>query len=362
MTPDQRPFRFGVLGESIESRTQLIETARRAEAFGYWSLMLRDHFVRDPFGPQFAPMVALMSAAEVTKKLRVGTLVLANDFRHPVILAKEVATLDLLSGGRFELGVGAGWLRDEYDRAGIRFDPPVTRVDRFEEALLILKGFLQGAKVTFKGNHYSVDGLATYPRPIQRPHPPIIVGSGSKRMLALAGRQADVVNILPKALPNGSISSELHERSPDAIRQKIEWVQFAANGRFSSQDLSMLPTIILSDDRRTAAEYVAQTQGWGISAADKVLEMPSMFIGSVDAVIEQMETRRNLYGFSHYVISDTVLEAFAPVVNTLREPEPGQIGVHSAHDPCDPSSEGSGDSSRQQLTPERISPAGLRSL
>lgn len=170
--------------------------------------MLRDHFVRQPFGPQLAPLVALMAAAEVTERLRVGTLVLAIDFRQPVILAKEVATLDLLSGGRFELGIGAGWLRDEYDRAGICFDPPVTRVDRFEEALLILKGLLQGSKLTFKGNHYSVDGLATYPGPVQRPHPPI-VGAGSKRMLALAGRHADVVSILPRALPNGSISSEL---------------------------------------------------------------------------------------------------------------------------------------------------------
>src|SRR5918996_3098667 len=163
------PFRFGVIGEAIASREGLLGEARRAEDLGYATLLLRDHFVPEPFGDQLAPMVALTAAAGVTRTLRVGSLVLDNDYRHPVMLAKEAATLDLLSEGRFELGIGAGWLRDEYDAAGMPFDPPGVRVGRLEEALEVLKGLLAGQALTFKGEHYTVDGIAGVPVPVQRP-------------------------------------------------------------------------------------------------------------------------------------------------------------------------------------------------
>ena len=140
MATGQRPFRFGVVGEGIRSGEQLAAEARRAEALGYATLLLRDHFVPEPFGDQLAPTVALMAAAGATRTLRLGTMVLDNDYRHPVLLAKEAATLDLLSGGRFELGVGAGWLRDEYERAGMRLDAPGVRVARLGESLQVLKG------------------------------------------------------------------------------------------------------------------------------------------------------------------------------------------------------------------------------
>src|SRR5919109_2712317 len=163
------PFRFGVIGEAITSREGLLGEARRAEDLGYATLLLRDHFVPEPFGVQLAPMVALSAAAGATRTLRVGSLVLDNDYRHPVMLAKEAATLDLLSEGRFELGIGAGWSRAEYRRAGLPFDEPAVRVGRLEEALQVLKGLLAGHPLTFEGEHYTIDGIAGFPVPVQRP-------------------------------------------------------------------------------------------------------------------------------------------------------------------------------------------------
>src|SRR5215211_8610111 len=172
-----------------------------------------------------------MAAAGATRTLRVGSLVLDNDYRHPVVLAKEAATLDLLSEGRFELGIGAGWLRDEYERAGMPFDPPAVRVGRLEESLQVLKGLLAGSALTFKGEHSTVDGIAGFPVPVQRPHPPLMIGAGSRRMLGIAGREADIVGILPKALPDGTISDDLAERTPETLKRKVGWVREAAGDR-----------------------------------------------------------------------------------------------------------------------------------
>ncbi len=312
-----RRFRFGVVGEGIRSCEQLAAEARRAEALGYATLLLRDHFVPEPFGDQLAPTVALMAAAGVTRTLRLGTMVLDNDYRHPVLLAKEAATLDLLSGGRFELGVGAGWLRDEYERAGMRFDAPGVRVARLEESLQVLKGLLAGSAFTFAGVHYTVAGLESFPRPVQRPHPPILVGAGSRRMLGIAGREADIVGILPRALPNGTISEDLSERSPETIDRKLDWVRQAAGGRFGELELSMMVSVIVADDHRKAAAQLAAERGWGTAASERVLEMPSVFVGGVDRIVELMQARRDRYGFSYYVVSDEDMEALGPVVDRL---------------------------------------------
>jgi probable F420-dependent oxidoreductase len=317
MPTGQRPFRFGVVGEGIRSGEQLAAEARRAEALGYATLLLRDHFVPEPFGDQLAPTVALMAAAGVTRTLRLGTLVLDNDYRHPVLLAKEAATLDLLSGGRFELGVGAGWLGEEYQRAGMRFDAPGVRVGRLEESLQVLKGLLAGSAFSFSGVHYTVAGLEGFPRPLQRPHPPILVGAGSRRMLGIAGREADIVGILPRALPNGTISEDLSERSPETIDRKVGWVRQAAGERFGELELSMMVTVIVADDHRTAAAQLAAERGWGVAASEQVLEMPSVFVGPVDRIAEAMQARRDRYGFSYYVVSDADMEALGPVVDRL---------------------------------------------
>jgi len=317
MNDKRRPFRFGVIGDVITTREQLLDTAHRAEALGYSTLLLRDHFVPEPFGDQLAPLVALTAVAGVTRTLRVGSLVLDNDHRHPVVLAKETATLDLLSEGRFELGIGAGRLRDEYERAGLPFDPPAVRVGRLEESLQVLKGLLAGSALTFKGEHYTVDGIAGFPVPVQRPHPPILVGAGSRRMLGIAGREADIVGILPRALPEGTISGELSERSPERVARKVEWVQQATEDRSRQVELSMVLSVASDGDHRKAAERLAVQQGWGAAAAELVREMPSVAAGPAELVAEQLQQRRDKYGFSYLAVADGDMETFAPVVDRL---------------------------------------------
>jgi probable F420-dependent oxidoreductase len=312
----QRRFRFGVVGESIRDGEQLLDEARRAEQLGYSTLLLRDHFVREPFGDQLAPMVALTAAAAATRTLRVGTLVLDNDYRHPALLAKEAATLDVLSGGRFELGIGAGWLREEYEQAGIPFDPPGVRVDRLEESIQVIKRLLSGSPTKFDGSHYSLDGLESFPPPAQRPRPPILIGAGSKRMLGIAGREADVVNILPKALPDGTISEELSERSPETLARKIGWVREAAGERFGEVELSAFATVAIEADAASAAERLAAERGWDGQGA-WLLEMPSMLLGPVERIADQLQERRERFGLSYYVVSDELIETAAPLVERL---------------------------------------------
>jgi probable F420-dependent oxidoreductase len=242
--------------------------------------------------------------------------VLDNDYRHPVLLAKEAATLDLLSGGRFELGIGAGWLREEYRRAGMPFDAPGVRVGRLEESLRVLKGLLAGGPFAFAGVHYSVTGLEGFPPPVQRPRPPILVGAGSRRMLGIAGREADIVGILPRALPDGTISEALSERSPGAVAEKVGWVREAAGDRFDRVELSMVATVRVAADHLGAAERLAAEEGWG-GAAERVAEMPSVFLGPVERIVDQLLACRERFGFSYYVVPDGAMEAVAPVVERL---------------------------------------------
>ncbi|HEX5994622.1 MAG TPA: TIGR03621 family F420-dependent LLM class oxidoreductase [Jiangellales bacterium] len=312
-----RQFRFGVVGESVGTSADLVDSARRAEDLGYDTLLLRDHFVAEPFGHQLAPLIALTAAAGATSRLRVGTLVLANDYRHPVLLAKEAATLDVLSGGRLELGLGAGWLSAEYAAAGLTFDPAGDRVSRLEESIRLLKALFEGGPVTFEGRHYQISGLDSFPRPAQRPHPPLLVGAGSRRMLGLAGRHADIVGILPKALPNGTISEDISERTPATTAQKVAWIREGAGDRFARVELSMMISPVIAADHHGAAEQFAAERGWGPGLADLVLEMPSAFIGSVERITELMLARREEYGFSYYVVSDRAMQEFAPVVTKL---------------------------------------------
>jgi probable F420-dependent oxidoreductase len=259
----------------------------------------------------------LMAAADATKTLRVGNLVLDNDYRHPVMLSKEAATLDLLSGGRFELGIGAGWLRAEYEQAGMLFDAPGVRVSRLEEALYVLKGLFADEPFTFAGSHYVVSNLEAYPKPLQRPHPPILVGAGSKRMLTLAAQEADIVGILPKALPDGTISGEVTERLPATMAQKVEWVREGAGERFATLELSMVIAPIITEQRRQKVEQLRHERGWNEVSVEQVLDMPSVFTGTSEQIAEDMWRRREQYGFSYYVVSDVLMEAFAPIVTLL---------------------------------------------
>jgi probable F420-dependent oxidoreductase len=215
-------FRFGCLGENVRSATELMETARRAEAAGFATFLLRDHFIQEPFGHQLAPLAALATVAAATARLRVGSLVLCNDYRHPVLLAKEVATLDVLSGGRFELGLGAGFSRPEYEAAGLPYDPPGVRVDRLAEALQVFKGLFGAAPFTFAGRFYSVTKLDAFPKPVQRPHPPILVGAGGRRMLAIAAREASIIGIQTASLATGRSAPDLRGSWRKPLRRRSD--------------------------------------------------------------------------------------------------------------------------------------------
>ena len=307
-------LRFGLISEQMRDVAGWLGSAQRAEELGFSTFLLRDHFVADAFGPQFAPVPALMTIANRTTSLRIGSLVFDNDYRHPVLLAQEAATLDLLSGGRFELGIGAGWLRDEYEQAGMTFDAPGTRVSRLEEALHVVKGLFSSEPFTFTGEYYQIAGLQSFPQPTQRPHPPILIGAGSKRMLEMAGREADIVNILPKALPAGAISEDPTERLAATIEKKIDLIRQAAEARFADIELSFFATIRLTDEPERAAERLIEERGWQGASVDDVLAMPANFLGPVERVVELMQERRERYGVSYYIIDDEEMETVAPVV------------------------------------------------
>jgi probable F420-dependent oxidoreductase len=311
------PFRFGVICERMSTAEAWSTTARRAEQIGFSTLFIRDHFIPPPFGDQFAPLIALMAAADATQTLRVGSLVLDNDYRHPVILAKEAATLDVLSNGRFELGLGAGWAKAEYRQGGIQFDVPGIRVSRLEEAVHVIKGILASDPLSFSGAYYRVDQLNGFPKPIQKPHPPILIGASGKRMLSLAAREATIIGMLNGDYSTGVEIDDPHKRSPEAMAEKIQWIRQEAGERFEQIELSMVIAPVLTSDRRQGAEHSARQRGWNSVLPEEVLEMPSIFIGSVEEITEQMEERRERYGFSYYIVSDTAMETCAPIVARL---------------------------------------------
>ncbi|HEY8601394.1 MAG TPA: TIGR03621 family F420-dependent LLM class oxidoreductase [Thermomicrobiales bacterium] len=315
--PAQRPFRFGIINEQMGDAARWAARARHAEALGYATFLLRDHFVAEPFGDQFAPFVALTAAACATTRLRVGTLVFGNDYRHPVILAKEAATLDLLSGGRLELGIGAGWLRAEYDAAGMAYEPNGVRVDRLAEALTVIKGLFADGPLTFNGAHYRVTDLNSFPKPTQRPGPPFLIGAGKRRMLQLAGQHADIVGFLTTSVASGALHDDPTERLAAAVEQKIAWVRAGAGARFDTIELSLIPSIIITDDRQGATEQFIREHGWSGITPEQVWAMPAVLIGTVAEIIETLQVRRERYGFSYYVIADAQIDACAPLVSAL---------------------------------------------
>jgi probable F420-dependent oxidoreductase len=312
-----RLFRFGVFGEHAQSREALLGTARRAEDSGYSTFLIRDHFITEPFGHQLAPLTALAMAAAATSRLRVGSLVLSNDYRHPVMLAKEVATLDVLSNGRVELGLGAGFSKAEYDAAGMPFDAPGVRVDRLVEAIQVLKGLFGDGPLTFSGKHYSVTSLDAFPKPVQRPHPPLLIGAAGKRMLSIAAREADVIGFQTVSTANGAMADDPSGRLAPAVTARIEHVRQVAGERFARIELSMVATVVLADQPRPAAERFARERGWEGIPPEQVLEMPSIFIGSIDRIVDEMRARRERYGVSYYVVLDHAMETVAPIIGRL---------------------------------------------
>jgi probable F420-dependent oxidoreductase len=223
----------------------------------------------------------------------------------------------MLSGGRLELGIGAGWLRAEYQQAGMAFDTAGVRVQRLEEAIHVIKGLFGEAPLTFEGQHYSVRGLSGYPRPAQRSHPPILIGAGQRRMLILAGREADIVGILTSSVAQGTLDDAPDERLAAAVAQKVAWVREGAGARFDAIELSLVPSVIITDRRRERTEQLIRERGWAGITVEQVWEMPATFIGSIEQIVEDMQARREQYGFSYYVISDRQMEQCAPIVARL---------------------------------------------
>ncbi len=306
----QRRFRFGAQISFATSARDWVAKARRVEELGYATLCVPDHF-----DDQLAPFPALVAAAAATSTLRVGTMVLDNDYRHPLVAAKEAATVDLLSGGRLELGLGAGWLTRDYEQSGIACDPAAVRIDRLEEGVAVIKGLLAGGRFSFAGSHYTVTGHPGTPRPAQRPRPPILIGGGGRRVLSLAGREADIVSV-NFDLRSGSIGPQVGATATAAATaEKLRWVRDAAGDR--ADDIELSHTVYLSmvtDDREAAAGGLGV--GLGLSA-EEVLSMPNFAIGTVAEIADELERRRDELGFSYVVVGGECYEAMAPVVARL---------------------------------------------
>ncbi len=311
MSAIPRPFRFGVQCSSPPNVTARSwrELAKRTEDLGYHRLTVSDHL-----DDQLAPVAALTAAADATTTLRVGALVFCNDYRHPAVLAKEAATLDILSEGRFELGLGAGWMTTDYERAGIPMDSPSVRIARLEEAVHVVRGLLSEGPCTFAGEHYRIDGLAGSPKPVQQPLP-LLIGGGGRKVLELAGRHADIVGLNPK-LPNGVIDAAAGpDSTAAATERKLGWVRAAAGDRFDQIELhTRIHLAVVTDDRAGMAETLAA--GFGMSVEES-LDTPHALCGTVDQIVDDLLERRERWGISSIGLSLDAMDTFAPVVAAL---------------------------------------------
>ncbi|RZV41995.1 MAG: TIGR03621 family F420-dependent LLM class oxidoreductase, partial [Acidimicrobiales bacterium] len=275
------PFRFGLQLVHPLAGTTWAETARRVEDAGFSTLFMPDHFE-----DQLAPVPALAAAAAVTSTLRVGSLVFGNDFRHPVVLAKEMATIDVLSGGRLELGIGAGWLRTDYDEAGMPYDRPGVRIERLAESLAIMKGLMSDGPFSFEGQHYSISELDGLPKP-HAGVPPIVIGGGGKRMLTFAAQHADIVGITAN-LRTGEVGEDVIEdlSMGDRYDQKVAWVRDAAGDRdIELSSLTMAGWLVFTDDKATTAEGVAARVG---VTTERILDTPAVLIGSPGEIADTL--------------------------------------------------------------------------
>jgi probable F420-dependent oxidoreductase len=310
-----RPFRFGIKVATdpgdIPTRDGWIALARKAEDLGYATFSVADHYINE-----MLPIAALMYVADATSTLRLGSCVFDVNYRHPVLLVKEVAAIDWFSGGRFELGLGAGSLRVDYDRVGLPFDPPGVRVQRLAEAVAIFKQFFTQDTVTFSGEHYRVTDVPGVPKAPQRPHPPIFIGGGGKRLLTLAAREADIIGVEAKLQDDrgASLPSEFTET---ALGQKVALLREVAGERFDTIELNYgFRAVILTEDWQRAAEEFARQRGRG-ETAEEILANPYVLIGTVEQMVETLHRRRELFGISYLQVFFQDIDVFAPVVARL---------------------------------------------
>lgn len=310
---NKRKFRFGVTTTGAPSADEWKRKVEQIEDLGYLTLLVPDHFVE-----QMATIPALAMAAAYSTSLRVGSLVCSNDFRHPIMLAKEAATMDMLSNGRFELGIGAGWLKTEYDAIGIPFDPPRRRVSRFEEAVQVIKTYFHDDPIKWDGTYYNVQagkGLERTPTPVQKPYPPILIGAGGRRMLSIAAREADIIGLTIKVQANGT--------GPDpsdiatTLAQKLEWVQAEAGDRFDDIEFHIQTwAVVITEDREKAATQLTKSFPLPVEI---LLNTPYLLIGTIEEITEQIMDLRAQYGISYFSVFERHMDEFAPVVDRLAE-------------------------------------------
>jgi probable F420-dependent oxidoreductase len=318
-----RPFRFSVQAFEAESGRQWTDLARRAEGLGYSTLFTTDHY----FGPgdisdasghrpvDVAPLTAMTAAAMATTQLRVGCRVFCADYHNPVILAKETATLDMLSEGRVEVGLGAGWVAAEYEGLGIPMERPGLRIERLAETVEVLRAHWAGEPLDIKRTFVRASGFAGRPRPVQQPHPPVLIGGGAPRVLRLAGQLADIVSInfnnAAGQLGTGSVASSTR----DATVEKIGWIREGAGSRFGDLELEIAAYFIaISDDPADAVAAMARRFG---VRPDVLAEHPHALIGPVPEICDKLEQRRSELGVSYINVAQRSMEAFAPVVARL---------------------------------------------
>jgi probable F420-dependent oxidoreductase len=306
-----RLFRFGVNLWHAGSRAEWAEKARKVEALGFSTLTVPDHLT-----DFMAPIPAAIAAADATKYLRVGTNVLNNDLRHPVLVAREAATVDLLSDGRLQLGLGAGSIQSEYEQAGLRFDAGGTRVERLGEAVTLIKRLLKGEEITFAGRHYRVTGHTIAPLPVQKPHPPILIGGNGPRLLALAAQEADIVGLSGITFRRGGAEPDLSGLTVSGVDERMKLVRSVAGDRYAWLELNALvQRVAVTDNRRGTAEEL--TRRWSQLSTDDILQSPYVLIGTVDQIVEDLQVRRERWGISYYVIFEPYVDAFAPIVARL---------------------------------------------
>lgn len=306
-----RPFRFGIQTSSQPDRMSWINLAKRTEANGFDVLTMPDHF-----NDQLAPIPALMTAADATTTLRVGALVWDNDYKHPVVLAKELATIDVLSGGRLEIGLGAGWMISDYEQSGMTYDRAGVRVDRFIEGLDVIRGCMAAESFSYAGKHYTITNHNGTPKPIQSPCPPILIGGGGKRVLTYAAQHADIIGI-NATLTAGAVGPEvIATMSAAAVDDKVAIVRNAVGGRTNSIEMNIRTFMVnVNDDAQGSIERLAKAMHVG---APMIAETPFALIGPPSKLIEDLLARRERWGFSYVIVGGEDVDSFAPVVAALR--------------------------------------------
>lgn len=298
-----KPFEFLAESRDPTSARELGERARRAEAFGYHGLLIPDHIL-DQLSP--VPTMAVIAAA--TDRLRIGAFVFNNDLRHPAVLAQDLASLDVLSEGRLDVAIGAGWNKAEYDSVGIAYDPAPIRSERLAEAVAVMKGCFADGPFSFSGRFYRITDYDAGPTPVQRPHPPFLIGGGGRRTLSLAAREAQIVGLAPRTGPTGG--RDPRSLTWEATAEKVAWVREAAGDRFDELRLNVYPSAVpvtVVDDARSEARRIADAlaASSGVRLTeDEVLESPQMFIGSLERLEEKFIAMREGLGISSIMVGE----------------------------------------------------------